>query len=88
MKFISFFKGWSFERYFRLGLAILMGIYAINTKEYSILIITAWLGGLALFNISCCGTRGCSTVPSETKENKENDINIKYEEIKNGNSKI
>lgn len=88
MKLLLFFKSWSFERYFRLGLAILVGIYAINTKEYSVLIVTAWLGVLALFNISCCGTRGCGTTLNEPTDSTNNDIVVKYEEIENGNKKL
>lgn len=86
MKLFRFFIGWSFERYFRLGLAILAGIYALSTKEYSILIVTAWLGILALLNISCCGVGACnSSQKKQQKETTVNNISVKYEEIKNGN---
>jgi hypothetical protein len=83
MKLILFFKGWAFERYFRLALAILAGIYALSTKEYSLLIITVWLGALAILNISCCGTGGCSTAsPKNHQEMDEKTIQVTYEEIK------
>lgn len=83
MKLIFFFNGWSFERYFRLGLAVLAGIYALSTKEYSLVIITVWLGALAILNISCCGAGGCSSTPPKRQQKiDEKNIQVKYEEIK------
>ena len=83
MKLITFFSGWPFDRYFRLALAILTAFYAISSKEYSILIVTAWLGAMALFNISCCGTKGCNTSTKEQEsDGYKNDVTVKYEEIK------
>lgn len=83
MKLKQYFKTWHFERYFRLAIAILAGIFAVSTKEYSVLIITAWLGALALFNISCCGTSACNTTAKKPNKKEENQpIQINYDEIK------
>jgi len=83
MKLKKYFRNWHFERYFRLSIAILAGVFAISTKEYSVLIITAWLGALALFNISCCGTSACSTASKKLDKKEENQpIQINYDEIK------
>ncbi len=83
MTVIQFFKGWSFERYFRLVLAILVGVYAVSSKEYVLFIVTGWLGVLALLNVSCCGTAGCSSPPKASKTVKKNEsIDVNYEEIK------
>ena len=82
MKLLNFFKGWSFNRYFNLGIAIISGIYAISSKEFSFLILTVWLGLQAILNISCCGSVGCNTTPTVSKKQLDKiNITVNYNEI-------
>lgn len=66
-------KNWDAARLIRLVLGIGITIYAIISKDYIFLILSALLLLQAIFNISCCSTGACST-SSNTKQVYKNII--------------
>lgn len=58
-------KNWDFVRILRLLIGLGVGGYAAWAGDYFL----ATLGGLfiiqALFNLSCCGSGGCSVAPEK-----------------------
>jgi hypothetical protein len=80
---ILYFKYWTFGRYFRLIMAVLIAFYSIDSKQYFMLIASAWFGAMAIFNVACCGTSGCNTkTENEPLETSSKDLEVKFEEIK------
>ena len=70
---------WSFMRYLRLGLGLLIGFQAYQSGET----ISGFIAALFLFqaftNTGCCGAGGC-VVPLKSKSSKE--VETVYEEVK------
>ncbi|MDR3706323.1 MAG: hypothetical protein P4L28_10490 [Paludibacteraceae bacterium] len=82
MKIFSFFRGWSFSRYFRLFIGSLIAIYGVDSSQYILLFVSAWFIIFALLNVSCCGTNGCSTSTREQPSvDKNEDVLVNFEEI-------
>ena len=63
-------KNWGVARIIRVIVGIGFGIYAIISGDYTFLWLTGILIFQAVFNISCCGTGGCSS-SSSTTDTKE-----------------
>lgn len=57
----SILKQWDFLRVIRLAAGVGLGIYAIVSKEYPFLFLSAFFLVQAILNISCCGSNGCSS---------------------------
>jgi hypothetical protein len=82
MKIFSFFKGWSFSRYFRLLIGSLIAIYGVDSGQYLLLFVSAWFIIFALLNVSCCGGNNCSTSAKEQSNvDKNEDVLVNFEEI-------
>ncbi|MCX7744899.1 MAG: hypothetical protein N2167_10095 [Flavobacteriales bacterium] len=76
MKLIS---NWDFARLLRLGLAVILGIYAWYEANGMIGVLAAWIGIQVILNFGCFGNQGCH-IPSVNKSKQESQ-EITYEEI-------
>ncbi|MEK6781941.1 MAG: hypothetical protein AABY93_09550 [Bacteroidota bacterium] len=73
------FTGWHFMRWLRLGLALFVGIQAIQLRDTAAGFIAAFFLFQAITNTGCCGGNSC-TVP--TIAQKSNTIEeVEFEEI-------
>jgi len=70
-------------RVLRLGVGIFIAIQTIKTHDFFSGLIAAFLLFQAVTNTGCCGTQGCSTIP--TKNNSNTIEDIEYEEVKTNN---
>ncbi len=61
-------KDWDAMRVFRLIVGLFIAVYAICTKDYLLLMFSAFFLLQAIFNISCCGVQGCGS--SNAKDEK------------------
>ena len=68
-------QGWNFMRILRLVLGIILTIQGIVVAETITIILGVLFAGMAVANIGCCGTNGCSINPSHSIKNKTKDIN-------------
>lgn len=53
---------------------------AIITMDIVLGLLGVVVGGMALFNVGCCGTNGCNT-DYRSSDNKNEVTNIDYEEV-------
>ena len=65
-------------RFLRLGLGIAIIVQSAIAKDWTMGILGFLFAGMAVLNIGCCGTGGCS-VP--TKRSSETIKDITYEEV-------
>ena len=65
-------------RVLRLGIGIAILIQAIVTNELLFGIAGLLFSVMAVLNIGCCGTGGCSTTTKRTSETTKNNT---YEEV-------
>ena len=71
-------KNWSFFRFLRLALGIMILLQGIASKDVFMGIAGAIFSTMALFNAGCCGTNNCSSPkPKSNDSSKE----ITYEEV-------
>lgn len=67
-------------RLLRLALGAGSLVQAIMTSDIIIGILGLVVGGMAFFNIGCCGVNGCET--NYKKDNNTKEItNVEYEEV-------
>jgi hypothetical protein len=71
---------WNFMRWLRLGLAIFIGMQAIELHDPLAGMIAAFFLFQVITNTGCCGSAGC-VVPS-TKQPEPHTDSVDYEEIK------
>ena len=71
-------SNWNFMRFLRLGLGIAIIVQSAIAKDWTMGILGFLFAGMAVLNIGCCGTGGCS-VP--TKRSSETIKDITYEEV-------
>lgn len=76
--------GWSAMRWFRLLLAVIITIQAIQMRDPLAGMIAAFFMFQVATNTGCCGAGGCA-VPYAPK--KESTQDITFEEIKSNESK-
>lgn len=77
----TYLQNWNFIRAVRLVLGIVILVQGIMAKEYMYGMAGLLLSGMAIANIGCCGTAGCS-VPSRKANNSSSDVkDISYEEV-------
>lgn len=69
---------WNVLRFIRLALGITVMIQAVMTKDPLMELAGAFLTGMAVFNLGCCGKGGCTTFP---KSNTVNHKDIEFEEV-------
>lgn len=63
----KYFSGWDLSRIIRMGLAIVLGIGYLSTKETIYLLGGIILGAQAIFNISCPGG-SCATPATKSEK--------------------
>jgi hypothetical protein len=80
-------NNWNFMRFIRLGLGIAIIIQAAIVKDVLMAVLGILLTAMAVFNMGCCGTGGCST-PVKKATGTSKDISatgtskdISYEEV-------
>ncbi len=72
-------QGWNFMRILRLLTGMGIAIQGIVAGEIVITILGLFFAGMAVANIGCCSTNGCSVSSPHSIKNKTNDIS--YEEV-------
>ena len=72
------FSNWNFMRVLRLGIGITILIQAILAKEVLFGIAGLLFSSMAVLNIGCCSTTGCSV---KTKRNSETPKEATYEKV-------
>jgi hypothetical protein len=72
------FSNWNFMRALRLIMGIAIAVQAVMARDALFGLAGLLLTGMAVFNIGCCGTGGCST---PVKKNTESTKDITYEEV-------
>ncbi len=77
-----FLTNWNFLRGFRLAIGLLALVQGILNNDILLIIMSVVIGGMALFNIGCCGVNGCSTSFNSTK-NSIQQKDVEYEEVVN-----
>lgn len=75
----TLFTGWHFMRWFRLGIAIFLGIQAIQMHHPVAGFVAAFFLFQALTNTGCCGVTGCAA-PMNRKTSDAIE-EVEYEEI-------
>ena len=70
-------RGWNIFRLIRVGLGIAVIVQGIVETEIMIVAVGVIFGGMAFFNIGCCGANGCAINSRVTNKTKETD----YEEL-------
>lgn len=76
----SIISNWNFFRIVRVALGIFIIIQGSMSKDFLSIGLGALFAGLALFNVGCCGSGGCSTDLKNNTPNKEI-TDIEYEEV-------
>jgi hypothetical protein len=72
------FSNWTFMRFLRLGMGIVIIVQAFMVKDMIFGFLGLLLTAMPVFNIGCCGTQGCYIPPAKATENKDEII---YEEV-------
>lgn len=75
---INYFKSWDFMRILRLVIGIFAAAQAIYTMDIILGIAAFVIGGMAIFNIGCCGVNGCNT---NYKSSKKQNQDVEFEEV-------
>lgn len=65
------FKNWNLIRGIRLVSGLGLAIYAFSSGEMMLLLIAGVFLFQAFFNVSCCGTSGCSIADKQTQQKEE-----------------
>ena len=55
-------------------------VQAIITMDIILGLLGVVVGGMAFFNVGCCGANGCSTTYNKTTSDKKT-IDVDYEEV-------
>ena len=71
-------SNWNFFRILRAALGVFILVQGVVTRDTFSIIIGSVFAGLAVFNIGCCGAKGCDTAPNK-KPTKSSIENIEYE---------
>lgn len=75
-------KNWDLSRWIRLALGVIIGIYALVSQEYLLLLFTLVLLLQALFNLSCCTLGTCSNSSNNGQEQLFKDEITNYKKEK------
>ena len=70
---------WNFMRFLRLGLGIFIIIQSVIAQDWTMGVLGTVLTIMPVFNIGCCGARGCARVTQ--KRNSDTAKDITYEEV-------
>lgn len=74
----DYLKSWDFMRILRLVIGVFAAVQAIYTMDIILGIAAFVIGGMAIFNVGCCGVNGCST---NYKSSKKQNGDVKFEEV-------
>lgn len=74
-------QNWNLMRFIRLLLGVMIIVQSINNKDYLFAFIGLLFAGMALANIGCCGSAGCSTNSYSNKKNTNSINETTYEEV-------
>jgi hypothetical protein len=74
----AIFTNWTYFRFLRLIIGIAILVQAFISKDTLVGVAGLLFTSMALFNLGCCGTGGCSTT---IKEKDEKIKDITYEEV-------
>ena len=77
---MKFLKSWGIMRMLRFIFAVFALVQAIITMDAILGILGVVVGGMAFFNIGCCGANGCSKTYNKTTSYKKT-IDVDYEEV-------
>lgn len=75
-------SNWHAMRILRAALAIYSFVEFSSTQDWIFLVFGGILAVQAIFDISCCGTGGCSTSQSKSRQQATAVEEIEFEEIK------
>jgi uncharacterized membrane protein HdeD (DUF308 family) len=73
-------SGWNLNRWFRLGLGIIILFQYFQQKDIFIAMIAVTLLLQAIFNVACCGSGNCAV--NDNKNSTKSVEDTTYEEIK------
>ena len=73
-------KNWNLLRVFRLFLGVAIAVQGVYTQEWGVLVMGILFTLLSLFNIGCCGAKGCDFQDSNSYNNKKTE-EVYYEEV-------
>lgn len=73
-------KDWNLFRVLRVALGIFILIQGIVIKDGFSMLMGSVFGGMALFNIGCCGSGGCG-IPANPKAKQNTIEEIEYVEV-------
>ncbi|MGZ3822405.1 MAG: hypothetical protein ACXVJP_10225 [Mucilaginibacter sp.] len=77
------FYNWHIMRIIRLGFGIYLLVWAIQTKDWSIGLFSAFFVLMASTGSGCCGAQGCNSPKVTDKADLQNGQHeIEYEEVK------
>ena len=77
---MKFLRSLSFMRALRLIFGAFAIVQAIITMDIILGLLGVVVGGMALFNVGCCGANGCDTnFDTDNSKNKITDVD--YEEV-------
>ncbi|HZY38010.1 MAG TPA: hypothetical protein VFE53_15240 [Mucilaginibacter sp.] len=74
------FANWNFMRFLRLALGIWISVMAVQSRDWSVGLISGLFIFMALTNTGCCGAYGCA-IPNSKQVNDEGPIEVKHEGI-------
>jgi hypothetical protein len=74
----TIFTNWTFFRVLRLIIGIGIVVQAFISKDTLLGLAGLFFSSMAIFNMGCCGTGGCSTSPKQKRESLKD---ITYEEV-------
>lgn len=64
----SWWNGWHFMRWFRLGFGILLGVQAVSLQDSFAGIVAVFFLFQAFTNTGCCGSEGCALPAARTDD--------------------
>ena len=74
------FKSWGFMRVLRFVFGAFAIVQAIITLDIVLGILGLVVGGMAFFNVGCCGANGCETKYKNDNTTKQI-TDVEYEEV-------
>lgn len=77
---MNLLKSWGFMRVLRFIFGAFAIVQAIITLDIILGILGLVVGGMAFFNVGCCGTNGCET-SYKNSNSKTQMSDVEYEEV-------
>ncbi len=77
---MNLIKSWGIIRALRFVFGVIVLVQAIITMDVILGLLGVLVGGMAFFNVGCCGANGCDTTYKKTKSDLKT-IEVDYEEV-------